>query len=254
MLTVADVDRTSDKLTTGCITALALMRGRVGSWVDDLEVFRVSERYRAAPGRWTHTDHAAKYFAQMRLVAQSARDRNLGERFSRRTHHRAREFDASTGDVVKGRNADADFECSKQLSDAHVDEIRKVHRHDFLRQMRLDVVDYAVQLPRQQSASGCRWPGALDIRVRPTPYAQECRRAHEIAARGIPIRVEGHHGGIDEARNGCWKIVERVHARSSFSTRLSPGRPSDRSLGAFAQMVVRPMFRFGSESASAGVG
>src|ERR1700735_4514760 len=110
--------------------------------------------------------------------------------------------------------------------------------------MHLDVVDYAVQLPRQQSALGCRRPGALGIRTRAAPYAQECRRTQEIAARGIPIRVEGRHGGIDEARNGCGNIFERIHTRASFSTR-------SHSLGAFPLTVVRPMFRFGSESASA---
>jgi len=145
----------------------------------------------------------------MRLVAQSAGDRNLGERLPPRTHHGACEFDAPAGDVVKGRNTDADLECSNQLSHAHIDEIGKIRYRHFLRQMRLDVVDHTVQLPRQQSASGCRRPRALGIRRRP---AQERRRTHQITARGILIRVEGRHGGIDEARNGCGNIFEKVHA------------------------------------------
>jgi hypothetical protein len=51
----------------------------------------------------------------MRLVAQSARDRNPGER--------------------KGSHTDTGLERSKQLSDAHLDENRKIHRGYLVRQV-----------------------------------------------------------------------------------------------------------------------
>jgi hypothetical protein len=107
----------------------------------------------ATPGRWAGTDHAAKHSAEVCLVAHSAPDRNLGERLPRCTHHRACKLDASPGDVVAGSYTDADLECPKKLCDADLDEIRKIRCGDFVRQVRLDVVNDAIQLPCHQSTS-----------------------------------------------------------------------------------------------------
>src|SRR5271155_3508511 len=81
--------------------------------------------HRATPGRWGHTKFAAKQSGEMRLVAKSARERELGERRSRRNQHLAYTLDAPRGDIVTGTNTDADFERSKQSAFAHIDETRE---------------------------------------------------------------------------------------------------------------------------------
>jgi hypothetical protein len=127
-----------------CVTPIQ----RVGLNGASLRGSRVSGWHRSAPGRWAHTDHAAKYSTEMRLVAQPARDRKLGERLPRCLHHLACKLDAQPGYVVKGSNTDTNLKRSKKLSYAHLDESCKYHRGDFVRQVGLDVVEHAVQLPR----------------------------------------------------------------------------------------------------------
>jgi hypothetical protein len=95
--TSAEMSRVTCRSMSGCALVESLFR----------------YRYRTAPSGGRHSYYPTKHSAQMRLVAQPARERKLGERLPRCPHHRACKLDAPQGDVVKGSNTDADLERSK---------------------------------------------------------------------------------------------------------------------------------------------
>jgi hypothetical protein len=85
----------------------------------------------------------------VRLIGESAGERDRGERLFGKQHHLLRPFDSAANDVCMGRLAEIQPECPREAASAQAGDAGQITDSDGTGQICLDELDGTLSLPRR---------------------------------------------------------------------------------------------------------
>jgi len=180
-----------------------------------------------SPRQRTVADEATEHAGQVRLVVHPAGQRNIAHRILRRQQQPLCQLHSLAGDVGHRREAEAPFECTREMARAEAGERGEILDPDRRVQIRLDVRDGTTDLPIGQPAVEARGRAGFGNRV----FMQEFECTRDAGSReftigsqcGLGFAQQNRDGGLLPIVGRLRELLGRIGWLEAWSHRICHG-------------------------------